>query len=422
MSQNSLSFSVQKSHSIPRNENTSKLLDTKDLKLSAIDDEFSVALSSNSCDPRDAKLLDSVGPRKGTLRLGNIEVQTPIFMPVGTVASVKALTSEDVSAIGYKLILGNTYHLYLRPGLDVLSAHDGLHKFMNWPGAILTDSGGFQVMSLAKIRKLTEEGVHFANHINGARIHLNPESVVQIQDTIDSDIQMVLDECTPYPATHTDARLSMERSMRWAARARVARSQKTKSQFGIVQGGMYTDLRVKSAKALKEIGFEGYAIGGLSVGESKEEMRRVLAGVIPFMPQNAPRYLMGVGAPDDLVDAVLLGIDMFDCVMPTRNARNGSVFVRTNESPNGKIHIKNAQHRVSLKPLDSNCQCFTCKNYTRSYLRHLFVAEELAVHRLMTIHNLQFMWDLMAQLRSDIDTSSPLETIAATRQKYVGQS
>lgn len=364
-------------------------------------------------------LKEDNNARLGTLKFGAVEVSTPVFMPVGTAGSVKALTSEDVMAIGYKLILGNTYHLLLRPGMEVMRQASGLHKFMNWPGAILTDSGGFQVMSLAKIRNMSEEGVTFANHINGARVTLTPENVVEIQDTIGSDIQMVLDECTPYPATFDIAKKSMEHSMRWAARARQARKESTLAQFGIVQGGMYDDLRIESAKQLQEIGFEGYGIGGLSVGETKEEMRRVLAATLPHLPVNKPRYLMGVGAPDDLVDAVEMGVDMFDCVMPTRNARNGSLFVRTSNSPTGKLQIKNQIHSVSQLPLDEHCQCFTCKNYTRSYLRHLFISSELVVYRLLTIHNLQFLYDLMAEMRESIQKGVFSEDVTRIRSTYV---
>lgn len=340
--------------------------------------------------------------RAGELQFGPIRVETPVFMPVGTCGSVKSLSPDDVSQIGYKLILGNTYHLHLRPGTDLLKEFGGLHNFMRWPGAILTDSGGFQVMSLAKIRSLSEDGVTFANHINGASVHMTPESVVGLQDNIGSDIQMVLDECTPFPATHAEAARSMERSMRWAQRARAARTCLDKAQFGIVQGGMYPDLRAISAQALVEQGFEGYAIGGLAVGEPKDQMLSVLEGVTPLLPANKPRYLMGVGAPDDIIHAVLRGVDMFDCVMPTRNARNGSLFVRTTADPRGRLQIKNAVHRNSKEPLDPQCSCPTCRQYSRAYLRHLFVAGELLVYRLLSLHNLQFIFDLTRDLRAAI--------------------
>jgi queuine tRNA-ribosyltransferase len=357
--------------------------------------------------------------RRGTLRFGEIEIQTPIFMPVGTVGSVKALSSEDVWNIGYRLILGNTYHLLLRPGMGVMGQAGGLHHFMNWPGIILTDSGGFQVMSLAKIRKMTEEGVTFASHIDGSKIFLSPENVCDIQGTIDSDIQMVLDECTPYPATPEVARASMERSMRWAKRARAAHHGR-RAQFGIVQGGMHEALRQESAQRLQEIGFDGYAVGGLSVGEPKEQMRSVLAATAPHLPESHPRYLMGVGAPDDLFDAVVMGVDMFDCVMPTRNARNGTLFVRTSVSPDGKMHIKNAKHREAFDPIDPQCSCMACRTYTRAYLRHLFIAEELLIYRLLTLHNLQFLYDMMAAIRAALDSASPTEAMAAVRAEYVG--
>ncbi|WP_397600673.1 tRNA guanosine(34) transglycosylase Tgt [Silvanigrella sp.] len=393
-------------------------LDTKDLKANDLINEFSQVIEKGIATNADLSLLEKVGPRVTKLKFGNVELETPIFMPVGTVGSVKSLSPEDVYSIGYKIILGNTYHLNLRPGMDLMREFNGLHEFMRWPGAILTDSGGFQVMSLAKIRKLTEEGATFANHINGAKITLTPESVVQIQEDIDSDIQMVLDECTPYPATHAEALSSMERSMRWATRARSARKKLNRAQFGIVQGGMYGDLRVKSVKQLIENNFEGYAIGGLSVGESKREMRRLLSATIPWMPHDKPRYLMGVGAPDDLIDAILLGIDMFDCVMPTRNARNGSVFVRSSSSANGKIQIKNSIHKSSKEPLDSCCNCYTCKNYSRAYLRHLFVAEELLVFRLLSIHNLQFLFDLTNEMREAIRAGNIFENVSEIRRIF----
>ena len=347
--------------------------------------------------------------RKGLLSLGGMQIPTPIFMPVGTVASVKTLTPDDVKNMGYQLILGNAYHLHLRPGDEVLNAFGGVKKFMSWPGAVLTDSGGFQAMSLAKINKVTESGVTFANHINGAKITLTPESVVNIQNHIGSDIQMVLDECTPYPATFEVAQKSMERSMRWAQRARshflelraLGELPLLRYQFGIVQGGMHADLRKHSAQTLVDLDFDGYAIGGLSVGEGKQLMREMVDFTAPLLPQNRARYLMGVGAPDDLFDSSCMGIDMFDCVMPTRNARNGSLFVRPSASQGkGRLVIKNQQYRFDENPLDSACGCYTCKNFSRAYLRHLYVAEELLVYRLLSIHNLQFLWDLMAALRN----------------------
>ena len=418
-----LSFSISRTHTFEDLAGKDlALFDSKVMKGSWLESEKQFLQKSNLLSEADADLFKQVGPRRGRMNFGDVVVETPTFMPVGTLGSVKSLESKDVSSIGYSLILGNTYHLYLRPGTEVLEKFGGLHGFMRWPGVLLTDSGGFQVMSLAKIRKLNEEGVTFANHINGSRINLTPENVVQIQDAIDSDIQMVLDECTPYPASHEVARSSMERSMRWAKRARNARSEKTRAQFGIVQGGMHVDLRCISARQLVDLDFEGYAVGGLSVGEPKEELRRVLAGTTAFLPHQKPRYLMGVGTPDDLFDGVLLGVDMFDCVLPTRNARNGCVFVRTSVDPSGKIHIKNATHRYSELPLDPECGCSTCKTYSRSYLRHLFVSQELSVYRLLTIHSLQFLHDFMTEIRSALEESTPASSLLELRNRYVGAS
>jgi len=412
-----MTFALHKT--LPVRQASKNEIDSPLLQLQDLEDGFSQSVEKGVADVADEALLDQVGARYGTLKIAGMEVETPIFMPVGTVGSVKALAPDDVYNIGYKIILGNTYHLFLRPGTELMESFGGLHNFMRWPGAILTDSGGFQVMSLAKIRQLSEKGATFANHINGAKIHFTPENVVEIQEKIDSDIQMVLDECTPYPATHEQAKLSMERSMRWAERARNARTKMDRAQFGIVQGSMYPDLRVQSAKILKNLDFEGYAIGGLSVGESKREMRRILCATIPFLPHDKPRYLMGVGAPDDLIDAMAMGIDMFDCVMPTRNARNGSLFVRTKYSPSGKLQIKNAQHRLSQEPLDGECGCYTCKNFSRAYLRHLFVAEELLIYRLLSIHNLQFLYDLTAEVRTHIKAGTLYEQLQSIRRKYI---
>jgi queuine tRNA-ribosyltransferase len=417
-----MSFSTSHRHSFSQMAGSDlKLFDSHVMQGQWLESEKTFLMNKGLISDADNLLFSEVGPRRGQMSFGDVVVETPTFMPVGTAGAVKSLEAADVSSIGFSLILGNTYHLYLRPGLEVLNKFAGLHGFMRWPGVLLTDSGGFQVMSLAKIRKLTEEGVTFANHINGSRINLTPESVVGIQDAIDSDIQMVLDECTPYPAEHDVARLSMERSMRWAKRARAARSEKTRAQFGIVQGGMHTDLRALSARQLVEIGFEGYAVGGLSVGEPKPELRRVLAGTTAFLPHDKPRYLMGVGTPDDLFDGVLMGIDMFDCVLPTRNARNGSVFVRTDVDPSGKIQIKNAVHRLGDSPLDPSCSCSTCRTYSRSYLRHLFVAQELTVYRLLTIHSLQFLHDFMRDLRTALECEFPAQSLLEVRNRYVGQ-
>jgi queuine tRNA-ribosyltransferase len=386
----------------------------------------------------------TVTARLGTLRLRGVEIPTPVFMPVGTLGSVKALSSEDVWQLGYRLILGNTYHLNLRPGLDVLEQLGGLHSMMNWKGGILTDSGGFQVMSLSARRKLDDDGVSFASHIDGKAIRLTPENVVAIQSVIGSDIQMVLDECTAHPASEKDVRLSMERSMRWAQRARAAflemKERRNRAlgviqtpseesgwlcgpaQFGIVQGGMHAGFRQESARQLRSMGFEGIAVGGLSVGESKREMRQVLGALDGHLPDERPRYLMGVGAPDDLIDAVLQGMDMFDCVMPTRNARNGSVFVRQAADPSCRLQIRNARFRLDSRPLDENCGCLACQNYSRAYLRHLFIAREILVLRLLTLHNLKFLYDLMADLREALATSDEqLESaVQAVRVRYVG--
>ncbi|MFT5259537.1 MAG: queuine tRNA-ribosyltransferase [Saprospiraceae bacterium] len=334
-------------------------------------------------------------------RLGQLEfdrgaVDTPAFMPVGTNATVKSVTPEEVSATGAQIILGNTFHLMLQPGTEVIKAHGDLHDFMNWSGPILTDSGGFQVFSLAKLRKLTEKGVHFRSPLDGSKVFLGPEESMQIQTDLGSDIVMAFDECTPYPATYEEAKSSMEMSMRWAERCKVA-YQGLGSLFGIIQGGMFEDLRAQSVEALAKLDFPGYAIGGLSVGEPKEDMHKVMNAVAPTMPADKPRYLMGVGTPQDLVDGVAAGIDMFDCVMPTRNARNGWLFTST-----GVVKIRNAVHRIDTRPLDANCDCYTCINYTRSYLRHLYHKQEMLVSRLCTLHNLHFYQKLMSTIREKI--------------------
>ena len=326
-------------------------------------------------------------------------------MPVGTVGAVKSLTPEDLRAINASIILGNTYHLYLRPGMEVIGAFGGLHRFIGWDRPILTDSGGFQIFSLGKLNKLAEDGAHFQSHLDGSKLTLTPELAVQIQETIGSDIHMVLDECTPYPATREQAESSMRRSMRWAARCRAAKSREDLCQFGIVQGGVYPDLRQSSARALMDIGFEGYAIGGLSVGEKKPEMIGMIAASTEVLPVDRPRYLMGVGTPLDLIEGVNLGVDMFDCVMPTRNGRNGSLFTSL-----GRVNIKNQKHRLDPGPLDPACPCYTCKTFSRAYLRHLFVAGELTCLRLFTIHNLTYYIGLMQKIRTAIeeDTFSTL--------------
>jgi queuine tRNA-ribosyltransferase len=413
-----MQFTKTHAVTLPHNFDTG-YFDTKNFKALDLEKEFSNLLEKKIAQKQERTRLHQVGPRVTTLNFGDVEIETPLFMPVGTAGSVKGLSPEDVFSIGYRMILGNTYHLNLRPGRELIKTFNGLHQFMRWPGTLLTDSGGFQVMSLSKIRKITDQGVLFANHINGAKIFLTPEDIVSIQEDIDSDIQMVLDECTPYPATYEEAKNSMERSMIWAARARQARQKTNRAQFGIVQGGMYGDLRVKSLQKLTQHDFEGYAIGGLSVGEPKQELRRLLFATLPWMPHDKPRYLMGVGAPDDLIDAILLGVDLFDCVLPTRNARNGSVFVRTSSgNPTGKLQIKNSLHKNSRDPLDSKCGCYTCQNYSKAYLRHLFVAQELLVYRLLSIHNLQFLYDLTFVLKQSIKRGDIFSVLPEIRKEY----
>lgn len=336
--------------------------------------------------------------RRGRLKFERGIVETPAFMPVGTYGTVKGLTPEEVEATGAQILLGNTFHLAQRPGEKIVKQQGGLHKFMNWNKPILTDSGGFQVYSLGKMRKITEEGVTFRRPIDGAKVFLGPEEAMQIQRDLGSDIVMIFDECTPYPATRVEADVSMRLSLRWAERSKTAHGDNPSALFGIVQGGMYEDLRQESAAKLKEIGFDGYAIGGLSVGEPKEDMIRVLEATEPCLPEDKPRYLMGVGKPEDLVEAVRRGIDMFDCVMPTRNARNGHLFTHT-----GIVKIRNAVHKDSLEPLDSECDCYTCKNYTRGYLHHLDRCNEILGARLNTIHNLHYYQALMAAMRKAIE-------------------
>jgi len=320
-------------------------------------------------------------------------------MPVGTYGTVKAMSPAELVEIGAQIVLGNTFHLWLRPGLEVIAAHGGLHRFMGWTRPLLTDSGGFQVWSLGPLRRVQEDGVAFASPVNGDKLFLTPELSMQIQHVLSSDIVMVFDECTPYPATHEEAGTSMELSLRWAARSRAEHERlgNANALFGIVQGGMHDDLREASLAGLVDIGFPGYAIGGLSVGEPKEEMLRVLATVAPRMPADKPRYLMGVGTPEDLVAGVTAGVDMFDCVMPTRNARNGWLFTRF-----GDVKIRNARHRTDTGPLDPTCGCYTCRNFSRGYLHHLQRVNEILGARLATIHNLFYYQTLMAELRDAI--------------------
>jgi queuine tRNA-ribosyltransferase len=333
--------------------------------------------------------------RRGRLKFPRGTVETPAFMPVGTYGTVKGMTPQDVEAIGAQIILGNTFHLMLRPGTEVIKAHGDLHDFMQWKGPILTDSGGFQVFSLGKLRKITEEGVTFKSPINGSKVFMGPEESMQVQRDLGSDIVMIFDECTPYPATIHEARDSMELSLRWAKRSKIAHGDNPSALFGIVQGGMYENLRTESLTGLVEIGFDGYAIGGLSVGEPKEDMLRILESLTPQMPKYKPRYLMGVGKPADLVEGVRRGVDMFDCVMPTRNARNGHLF--TSE---GVVKLRNAKYREDTGPLDPLCDCYTCKNFSRSYLHHLDKCNEMLGAQLNTIHNLRYYQRIMADMRT----------------------
>ncbi len=339
--------------------------------------------------------------RRGFLELPHGRVETPAFMPVGTTATVKSLTPEEVRELGADIILGNTFHLFLRPGLDVIAQHGGLHQFMHWDRPILTDSGGFQVFSLGQLRKISEKGVTFQSPVNGSKIFMGPEESMQIQQVLNSDIVMIFDECTPYPATHTQASLSMELSLRWATRSKKAHDSNPNALFGIVQGGMYEDLRQRSLLELMDMDFSGYAIGGLSVGEPKEAMLKVLTTLTPQMPVDKPRYLMGVGRPEDIVEAVYRGIDMFDCVMPTRNARNGHLFTRY-----GVVKIRNSQYQNDTRPIDEQCQCYTCQNYSRAYLRHLDKTHEILGPRLNTIHNLYYYQELMKDIRIAIEADN----------------
>ena len=356
-------------------------------------------------------VLATDGPaRRGRLALAHGEVETPVFMPVGTYGTVKAMSPAELEGIGARVILGNTFHLWLRPGLDVIRAHGGLHGFMGWAHPILTDSGGFQVFSLGALRKISEEGVRFQSPVNGDRMLLTPEESMRIQGVLDSDIAMIFDECTPYPADEREAAESMRLSLRWAARCKAAHAGNPNALFGIVQGGMFEALRDESLAGLAEIGFDGYAVGGLSVGEPKEDMLRILAHVAPRLPADRPRYLMGVGTPEDLVDAVSLGIDMFDCVLPTRNARNGHLFTRW-----GDIRIRNARYKADTRPLDESCACYTCRHFTRAYLHHLDRANEILGARLATMHNLFYYQTLMRELREAIGAGRLTERAAQFR-------
>ncbi len=351
--------------------------------------------------------------RRGQLRFARGVVNTPIFMPVGTYGTVKAMTPEELQSLGAEIILGNTFHLMLRPGTEIIQAHGDLHNFMHWQGPILTDSGGFQVWSLGagsatsdrftddkkpRVKsKITEQGVHFQSPVDGHKIFMGPEESMQVQRELGSDIVMIFDECTPYPATFEQAEQSMQLSLRWASRSKQAHGDNPAALFGIVQGGMYADLRQTSIQGLAEIGFDGYAIGGLSVGEPKEEMLGTLDHLMPHMPTDAPRYLMGVGTPEDLLESVRRGVDMFDCVMPTRNARNGFLFTSS-----GMLRIRNSQYQKDTRPIEEGCDCYTCQHYSRAYLRHLDKTREILGARLNTIHNLHYYLKLMRDIREAI--------------------
>ena len=355
--------------------------------------------------------------RRATLALAHGTVETPAFMPVGTYGTVKAMSPVELEAAGAQIVLGNTFHLWLRPGLEVIRAHGGLHRFMGWTHPILTDSGGFQVFSLGAMRKMSEEGVTFQSPINGDRLFLTPEESMAIQRVLDADVVMVFDECTGYPATPGEAAASMRLSLRWARRSRDAHAGNPNQLFGIVQGGMHEALRDESLAGLVDIGFDGYAIGGVSVGEPKEDMARIVAHTAPRLPADKPRYLMGVGTPEDIVEAVGRGIDMFDCVLPTRNARNGWLFTR-----HGDVKIKNARHREDTAALDPQCACYTCRNFTRAYLHHLHRANEILGARLNTIHNLHYYLELMAGLRGAIEAGTLAEFAARFRAARMVES
>nr|VFK39878.1 MAG: queuine tRNA-ribosyltransferase [Candidatus Kentron sp. TC] len=355
--------------------------------------------------PFDFQVLATDGAaRRGRMRLDRGTVETPVFMPVGTYATVKAMTPEELADLGTELIVANTFHLLLRPGTEVIADHGGLHGFMHWNAPILTDSGGFQVFSLGKRRTISEEGVYFRSPIDGAPLFLDSEGSIRVQRALKSDINMVFDDCTPYPATKDEARRSMELSMRWAERSYRAHAGSSSALFGIVQGGIYPELRAESLDSLMAVGsgnLDGYAIGGLSVGEPTTERRMVLRDLLPRMYRDKPRYLMGVGTPEDIVEAVSLGLDMFDCVLPTRNARNGHLFVST-----GVIRIRNSRYKTDIRPLDEACSCYTCRHYSRAYLHHLDRAHEILASRLNTVHNLAYYQSLLSGLRSAIASGS----------------
>lgn len=364
---------------------------------------------SRSCDMSFNVSCTDGAARRGQIAFPRGTIETPAFMPVGTYGTVKGMLPRDIEATGAEIVLGNTFHLMLRPGTEVVKQHGSLHQFMHWDRPILTDSGGFQVFSLGELRKISEKGVSFRSPIDGSPVFLDPEKSMQVQNELGSDIVMAFDECTPYPATWDQAKSSMELSMRWAKRSKDSHGNSSAALFGIVQGGMYEDLRKQSIKSLKEIEFDGYAIGGLSVGEPKEDMLNTLTYLPQEMPADKPRYLMGVGTPLDIVEAVASGIDMFDCVMPTRNARNGHLF--TSE---GVVKIRNAKHKTDLGKLDPACGCYTCENFSRAYLHHLDKTREILGAQLNTIHNLTFYQDLMKELRVAIEEKD----FASVRNKY----
>ena len=363
------------------------------------------------------KTCKQTGARLGRLHTPHGVIETPIFMPVGTQATVKAMTPEELKEIGSQIILSNTYHLYMRPGHDLIERAGGLHKFMNWDKPILTDSGGFQVFSLGPLRKIKEEGVEFRSHLDGSKHFLSPEKATEIQNALGSDIIMAFDECAPYPADRQYVKNSLERTTRWLERCKAAHKYPEKQAlFGIVQGGMYKELREQSAKEITAIDLPGYAIGGLSVGEPKDMMYEVLDYTVPLLPEDKPRYLMGVGSPDDLLEGVLRGIDMFDCVLPTRIARNGTAMTSL-----GKVVVRNASYAEDFTSLDPECDCYTCKNYTKAYLRHLIKCNEILGARLLTIHNLRFLLKMMENVREAIKEDRLLDYKKDFFEKYYGK-
>ena len=355
----------------------------------------------------------NTGARRGIVHTPHGDIQTPVFMPVGTQATVKSMTPEELKQIGAQIILANTYHLYLRPGQDIVKMAGGLHKFMNWDRPILTDSGGFQVFSLGNLRTIAEEGVEFKSHLDGSKLFFSPESVMKTEEDLGADIIMAFDECCPYPSTYEYTKNSMERTTRWAKRCKEAHTTKNQALFGIIQGGFFEDLRKQSAKDLVELDLPGYAIGGISVGEPKEKFIEMLRYTAPLMPENKPRYLMGVGTPDYLIEAALAGIDMCDCVLPTRIARNGTAMTW-----NGKIVVRNATYEKDFTPLDPECDCYACKNYTRAYIRHLVKTKEILGTRLLSIHNLYFLTKLMERVRIEIENDNLLNFKNEFYKKY----